>query len=144
MKCCRWRECPQQTWSCFIKAAQSYRGAKIAFSFFLSRYSRVLSAGFLGRNTYKRRDIEFFKNRQNSNFSLTVSLTTVINLKAKRSSAQPPFYVITNSPVGCVFWDSDECRSSTPCLFFYLLLVSSSSKTYQDINSLPTLSFSNI
>ena len=34
----------------FIKEAQSYGGAKIAFSFFLSLYSRVLRAGFLGRN----------------------------------------------------------------------------------------------
>ena len=33
----------KQKSSCFIKAAQSYGGAKIAFSFFLSIYSRVLS-----------------------------------------------------------------------------------------------------
>ena len=38
----------------FIKAAQSYGGAKIAFSFFLSIYSRVLRAGFLGRTTHYR------------------------------------------------------------------------------------------
>ena len=35
-----WRESTQQNLSCFIKAAQSYGGAKIAFSFFLSIYSR--------------------------------------------------------------------------------------------------------
>ena len=41
MECLRWRECPQQKSSCLIKAAQSYGGAKIAFSFFLSIYSRA-------------------------------------------------------------------------------------------------------
>ena len=51
---CSWRECPQQKSSCFIKEAQSYGGAKIAFSFFLSIYSRVLRAGFLGRTTHYR------------------------------------------------------------------------------------------
>ena len=35
MECCSWRACPQQKSSCFIKEAQSYGGAKIAFSFFL-------------------------------------------------------------------------------------------------------------
>ena len=40
--------------SCFVKAIQSYGGAKIAFSFFLSIYSRVLHAGFLGRTTHYR------------------------------------------------------------------------------------------
>ena len=40
--------------SCFIKEAQSYGGAKIAFSFFLSIYSRVLRASFLGRTTHYR------------------------------------------------------------------------------------------
>ena len=54
VECCRWRACPQQKSSCFIKEAQSYGGAKIAFSFFLSIYSRVLRAGFLGRTTHYR------------------------------------------------------------------------------------------
>ena len=54
VECCSWRECPQQKSSCFIKEAQSYGGAKIAFSFFLSIYSRVLRAGFLGRTTHYR------------------------------------------------------------------------------------------
>ena len=40
--------------SCFVKAVQSYGGAKIVFSFFLSIYSRVLRAGFLGRMTHYR------------------------------------------------------------------------------------------
>ena len=63
----------------------------------------------------------FFNKHQNSNFSLTASLTTVARLQAKRSSAQPLFYAtITNSPVGCAFWGFDECRSSAPCLFFHL------------------------
>ena len=31
----------------FCKDSQNYGGAKIAFSFFLSMYSRILSAGFL-------------------------------------------------------------------------------------------------
>ena len=51
---CSWRACPQKKSSCFIKEAQSYGGAKIAFSFFLSIYSRVLRAGFLGRTTHYR------------------------------------------------------------------------------------------
>ena len=54
VECCSWRECPQQKSSCFIKGVQSYGGAKIAFSFFLSIYSRVLRAGFLGRTTHYR------------------------------------------------------------------------------------------
>ena len=54
VECCSWRECPQQKSSCFIKEAQSYGGAKIAFSFFLSIYSRVLRDGFLGRTTHYR------------------------------------------------------------------------------------------
>ena len=33
---------------------QSYGGAKIVFSFFLSIYLRVLRAGFLGRTTHYR------------------------------------------------------------------------------------------
>ena len=74
----------------------------------------------------------FFKS-QNSNFSLTASLTTVARLEAKRNSEQPLFYItITNSPVGCNFWGSDECRPSVPCLFFHLqsgCLSSSSNKT---------------
>ena len=37
-----------------LKAAQRYGGAKIAFSFFLSIYSRVLRADFLGRTTHYR------------------------------------------------------------------------------------------
>ena len=37
-----------------LKAAQSYGGAKIAFSFFLSVYSRVLRACFLGRSAQFR------------------------------------------------------------------------------------------
>ena len=53
-ECCSWGACPQQKSSCFIKEAQSYGGAKIAFSFFLSIYSRVLRAGFLGRTTHYR------------------------------------------------------------------------------------------
>ena len=52
VECCSWRACPQQKSSCFIEEAQSYGGAKIAFSFFLSIYSRVLRAGFLGRTTH--------------------------------------------------------------------------------------------
>ena len=36
------------------KHRASYGGAKIAFSFFLSIYSRVLRAGFLGRTTHYR------------------------------------------------------------------------------------------
>ena len=40
--------------SCFVKAAQSFGSAKIAFSFFLSIYSRVLRAGFLGRTAHYR------------------------------------------------------------------------------------------
>ena len=51
---CSWGECPQQKSSCFIKEAQNYGGVKIAFSFFLSIYSRVLRAGFLGRTTHYR------------------------------------------------------------------------------------------
>ena len=31
MECCSWGACPQQKSSCFIKEAQSYGGAKIAF-----------------------------------------------------------------------------------------------------------------
>ena len=54
VECCSWEACPQQKSSCFIKEAQSYGGAKIAFSFFLSIYSRVLRAGFLGRTTHYR------------------------------------------------------------------------------------------
>ena len=54
VECCSWGACPQQKSSCFIKEAQSYGGAKIAFSFFLSIYSRVLRAGFLGRTTHYR------------------------------------------------------------------------------------------
>ena len=38
--------------SCFIKVAQSYGGVKIAFSFYLSTYSQVLHAGFLGCMTH--------------------------------------------------------------------------------------------
>ena len=41
VECCSWRAYPQQKSSCFIEEAQSYGGAKIAFSFFLSIYSRV-------------------------------------------------------------------------------------------------------
>ena len=52
VECCSWRACPQKKLSCFIKEAQSYGGAKIAFSFFLSIYSRVLRAGFLGLTTH--------------------------------------------------------------------------------------------
>ena len=40
VECYSWGECPQQKSSCFIKEARSYGGAKIAFSFFLSIYSR--------------------------------------------------------------------------------------------------------
>ena len=54
VECCSWRACPQQKSSCFIKEAQSYGGAKIAFSFFLSIYARVVRAGFLGRTTHYR------------------------------------------------------------------------------------------
>ena len=54
VECCSWRACPQQISSCFIKEAQSYGGAKIAFSFFQSIYSRVLRAGFLGHTTHYR------------------------------------------------------------------------------------------
>ena len=43
-----------QKLSCFIKAAKSYGGAKIAFSFFLSIYSWVLCASFLGHMTHYR------------------------------------------------------------------------------------------
>ena len=32
-------------------------------------------------------------------------------------SLDPPVAIITNSPVGCAFRGSDECRSSGPCLF---------------------------
>ena len=31
VECCSWGACPQQKSSCFIKEAQSYGGAKIAF-----------------------------------------------------------------------------------------------------------------
>ena len=51
VECYSWGAYPQQKSSCFIEEAQSYGGAKIAFSFFLSIYSRVLRAGFLGRTT---------------------------------------------------------------------------------------------
>ena len=54
VECYSWGACPQQKSSCFIKEARSYGGAKIAFSFFLSIYSRVLRAGFLGRTTHYR------------------------------------------------------------------------------------------
>ena len=40
--------------SCFNKAAQSYGGVKIAFSFFLSIYSWVLRPDFLGCTTHYR------------------------------------------------------------------------------------------
>ena len=66
--------------------------------------------------------------------SLPHYLITVAKLKAKQSSTRPPFYAkITNSPVGCAFWGSDECRPSVPCLFFYLqsgCLSSSSSRNH--------------
>ena len=62
VECWRWRECPQKTSFCFIKAALSYGGAKIAFSFFLSIYSRVLrAAGLLGpHDTYSHFKISNF------------------------------------------------------------------------------------
>ena len=41
--------------------------------------------------------------------------------RAKRSSAQSPFYATTtNSPVESAFWGSDKCTPCAPCLFFYL------------------------
>ena len=53
--------------------------------------------------------------------SLPHSLTTVVSLEPKRSSARSPFYATTtNSPVGCAFWGSDEFTPCAPCLFFYL------------------------
>ena len=52
MECCSWRACPHQKSSCFIKEAQSYGGAKIAFSFFLSIYSRCYApASWAARHT---------------------------------------------------------------------------------------------
>ena len=51
VECCSWRECPQQKSSCFIKEAQSYGCAKIAFSFFLSIYSRYAPASWAARHT---------------------------------------------------------------------------------------------
>ena len=87
--------------------------------------------------------IEFFFKCQNLNFSLTdclaASLTTVARVEAKRSSVWSPFYAtITNSPVGYAFWGSGKCRSSAPCLFFYLqsgcLSSFSSNKPYRGVN----------
>ena len=65
-----------------------------------------------------------FKNRQNLIFGLTASLTTVARLETKRSSARPPFYAtITDSPMGCAFWGSDECRPSAFLSYSIRLLV---------------------
>ena len=86
----------------------------------LKTRKHLLAAG------YKiNKNIEFLKNRQNSKFrlthSLTYSLITATSLEPKRSSARSPFYATTtNSSVGCAFWGSDECAPCAPGLFFYL------------------------
>ena len=74
------------------------------------------------QNAYRWPDINFLKIAKTQILaSLPHSLTTVASLEPKRSSTRPPFYAtITNSPVGCAFWGSDECVLSVPCLFFYL------------------------
>ena len=71
-----------------------------------------------------------FLNRQNSNFSLTAPLTDHSH-KARGQTKQRTATTITNSPMGCAFWGSDECRPSAPCLFFHLQpgCLSSSSST---------------
>ena len=71
--------------------------------------------------------------------SLSHSLTTVASLEPKRSSAQSPFYAtITNSPVGCAFWGSDECVPSAPCLVFIFnqaaCLLLHPTKSYRGVN----------
>ena len=67
---------------------------------------------------------KIFKNCQKSpilSHCLTHCLTTVASLEPKQSCARSPFYATTtNSPVGCAFWDSDECMPCAPCLSFYL------------------------
>ena len=50
----RWRASPQQKLSGFVQVARSYIYVKIALFFFLSIYSRVWRASFLGRMTHYR------------------------------------------------------------------------------------------
>ena len=92
------------------------------------------------KKTLISEQIKFSKNHQNLKFSLPHCLTTFTSLECKQSSIWPSFYTtITNSPVVCAFWGSDECRPSVPCLFFFLhssCLSSSSTKPYRDVNFL--------
>jgi len=68
---------------------------------------------------------DFFENHQKSKFGLphllTYSLTIVVSLGTKQSSAQSPLYTtIANSPTGYAFWGSNKCNPSTSCLFFFM------------------------
>ena len=82
---------------------------------------------------YKK--IKIIKNHQNSNFSLAASLTTVTRLEAKRSGTQPPFCItITNLPVECSFWGSNECRSRTFSFLLSSICLLHPTKPYRGIN----------
>ena len=51
VECCSWRACPQQKSSCFIKEAQSYGGAKIAFSSCQYTHGCYAPASWAARHT---------------------------------------------------------------------------------------------
>jgi len=68
--------------------------------------------------------------------SFTHSLTMIASLKMTQGSDWPQFCTtITNLPVGCAFWDSDECSPSVPCIIFCALLLHGM-KPYWDVNFL--------
>ena len=51
VECCSWRACPQKKSSCFIKEAQSYGGAKIAFSSCQYTHGCYAPASWAARHT---------------------------------------------------------------------------------------------
>ena len=70
---------------------------------------------------------------------LTDCLTTVARLEAKRRSGWPPYFAtITNLPVGCAFWGSDERPLSAPYYSFNLChagrLLLHVTKPYERVN----------
>ena len=59
------------------------------------------------------------KHRLNPTLGVTASLPD--HRHKARGQMKPPFYaIITNLPVGCSFWGSNEFVSSAPCLSSYL------------------------
>ena len=60
VECCSWGACPQQKSSCFIKEAQSYGGAKIAFSSCQYTHGCYAPASWAARHTTVCLDIYIY------------------------------------------------------------------------------------